>query len=330
MEATAELQETKQKEGSVKSELPIAINIFYGGHKTGEDQRGLKKEFAKADVYVPEYPSWTPETLEIFQRVSEGSLEPDDAVKRLNPSSRKAKLADLRILYNSNKPIIFADVSATNPIFWENVDQLSRWAELTDAPALNTSFVEYLEHIRNAIKDLTQAQKERENYILLNLGPKIKELLKEHPELKNRERLNVLLNLGAAHTSVFRTLRENKQEVHRAFNNMPQIFSYTEEGIRSVLFNRDIGDELISKISLELLFRDELEQWASGKAKDSIGRNKIYRTVLSQISIKDTEDIFDRIRTGEDRKMAFDDLLEAKGFQKPKTRTDAKRVLVTA
>lgn len=340
MEVTAELQGTKpqqrvihfttNEEGSVKPELPsIAINIFYGSHQSAEDQKRLGEAFQKADVYVPEVPGWNPETLKIFRSVSDGRLEPRDAIRRLGNFFRESRLAELKILYNSKKPVIFVDVPVRHPIDLRIVSQLNRLSESIDFLVLNT-FRGNIEGVREVIRNFAQTQKEREDYMLLNLKPKIEEFLKEHPELKGKKKLDILLNLGAVHTNLYRSLKKDNQEVGRTFNDMPTIFSHTEEGIRRSLFGKDIKDELAAKIILELLFKDELEQWTSEKTKDSIEQNKIYRAIFSQISIKDAEDLFNRARRSKNLKMLFYDMLEERGLRKPKIREDVEKLLVPA
>lgn len=301
----------------------IAISIFYGPHKTGEDQQGLKKMFRKADVYVPEMAGWVEKDREIYQGVSNGYIKPVDAAFNLDGFVDEARLKELATIFRSKKPIIVADVPKDDPI-WEKIEKQLK--ELTNLPALNISFSQAMEGIRDFSKRFAQTQKEREEY----MHSKIKELITGNPQLSKKKRLNVLLNLGISHTSLFRYFRKDNQQTDVKFGAELNIFSYMEEGFRRSMAGKVIDNDLAARIILELLFFRDWMKSFRGLTRNNTEESIIDRQILSRFDLKDAEKLFNQVKGGGNPKVLFYSMLSEKGVHGPKSREDAKELLVPA
>lgn len=309
----------------VKPSSPdITISIFYGPHKTGEDQQGLKKMFRKADVYVPEMAGWVEKDIGIYQGVSNGHIKPVDAALKLDGFVDEARLKELKTIFGSNKPIIVADVPKDHPI-WKKIEEQLK--ELANLPTLNTNFGQAMEGIRDFSNRFAQTQKDREQYMLSYINPKIRELLANNPQLRKKKRLNVLLNLGISHASLFRYLKKDNRETDVKYGAKLNIFSHMEEGFRKSMSGEVIDNNLAARIILELLFfRDWMKSFQS-LTKNYTEQSIIDRGILSNFDIKDAEKFFNHVKGGGNPKVLFYSMLEAKGLQKPKTREGVERLL---
>lgn len=263
------------------------INIFYSPHRSAEDMNGLADQFQKCDIYFPETFGWSPEYLGSLRKLSDGQITPDIALQEYADKDPFYYARDedfFKIIYNSKKPIAFLDIP-------EGHSLVEREKE-NKVPNINFghNFGQALDSVRECIKKAADIEKEREIYIVKQLQPQIRELLKTHPKLREKQEINALISIGIAHTSLYRNLRK-EYETTMKFGKKPMAFRYTEEALSRHMSNEFLDDDLVARITTE---------WILSKAhkklfytNDSLNDARSMRRLISRLSFDEIRNMFE-------------------------------------
>lgn len=287
----------------------INYDFFFASHASPEDLKGLKERFERADVYIPEASQWTQTLKDTFREVAEGKW---DVTQRLPEEESKTPffkygLERKRMVYNSHKPIIFADVPS-------GVDL--EMGKLHVEPKFDGSFSDLVDSYKNTAQYLLDANKRREKYILDHLGPSIKELLEEYPHLKEKKEIRILLSLGIVHTPIYMDLKKAGFSVSRGFNTASFTFPFQVEAQRRLRSNRQIDDDLAAKMYVEMIFYSVFKRIIDNLTEDRAKQFKVMRKIVSQFNLEDAREIFNG-RTRQDQKDLMETKLVAKGIMLP-------------
>jgi len=309
----------------------IQFDILYARHGTKEDREELPDRLKDADVYIPEFFEWTGSVLKMYRDHSAGKgrlfkgppgLELNFALG-LNPAVKE----ELRILYNSHKPIGMIDMKPSYSPFlseWDSIKQ-SR-AERYAKP--RGSFPQRLDLIRQSLESEARFQNKREKYMISQLRPTMQELIKTYPSLKDKSEIKVLLSLGSAHTFVYHNLKRDSQETTRTFSRMPEVYGFETEALRRFIFGREVDDDLVSKVFLEGVFLKTHDLGRNiGNVGDSSKIEKYVRKLIPQFSFEETKEIFERLKQGEKAKQIFDIKFAEKGIRLPQSERELDEFL---
>ncbi len=238
-----------EKENQEGREPEIEVNIFYSGHWEEKELKGLAEKFAEADIYIPEGYGWMPEMLEGFRNCSEGGKTPAEIMKewQITPENNLSYpfiLKELEMIHDSGKAVTFIDLPCSS-----GLERSSR--QLPFIYNNDVNFENNLNNFKEFLNNFAGMNKKREEYMLSQFKPKIQELLEQNPILRNKEKLNVLLTLGAAHTGIWHNLKKAGEKVSVDFSSWPVIFSFNNEVVRKYMFSLEIDDELASRAMLE-------------------------------------------------------------------------------
>lgn len=274
---------TKEQQ-EFKEDPKISYDIFYAAHGTSEDIKDLDKKIADADVFVPENLSYGPRFLKIYQEVSHGELTPDEALKDLQVYPGNFRylfwLHQMEAIYNTNKQIVFVDTPRGYNFLNKEPRPLS----------LSSDFPKALTNMRTYIKKNADFQKEREDYMLSQLKPKLRALISDNPVLREKPVLKVLMLLGAFHTRLFHELKK-VEDVKEGFSSQPFTYDFITEGVRRETFNKNISNELVAKMLLSAVFAIlylDLRKLTEDSAKILY----FIRTVTSQFSFTEIEEMW--------------------------------------
>lgn len=310
--------ETSQPEHK-EHEPKINYHFLYSAHRTAEDFKNLEEAFKKADIYVPEMAEWTNDGLEKYRAVSEGLLYPK-GLTDFGSSNEK----ELEVLYKSRKPIIFVDTFvARDKELIDEENQTMRLLGPISNDFKNGDFGRSLIMIRSLLKDLATTIVRREAIIKENLRIKIDEFVKNNPEYNMRPKVEVLVSLGAAHTSVFMKMRRAGEQVERKFSKPLLIYGSFNEALRRNIFGKEVSDELLAKAEVEsfLLFPvlKELTQ-------DTLRLNSILKKITNKLTFEDIRDISEKAgKNGGEIDIVQE--LEARGIKVPKTEEEMDKML---
>lgn len=213
--------EVFEKENREGKKPEIAVNIFYSGHLEAQEAEEQAEKFAEADIYIPELVAWRPEILQNFRDCSEGKKTPAEIMKEweLTPGtdpSYSFRLKQLEMIYGSGKAVTFIDIPYGHPL---------EWPQFSFTYLQETSFKDNLENFKKFLLAWAERQKKREEYMVSRLRPKVQELLNENSALKEKDKLNVLLSLGAFHTGFWHALKKTGEKVSADFGAPSVIFS---------------------------------------------------------------------------------------------------------
>ena len=263
------------------------INIFYSPHRSAEDMNGLADQFQKCDIYFPETFGWSPEYLNALRKLSDGQITPKMALQDWGDEDPYHYSRDedfFKIIYKSKKPIAFLDIPQGHLL----VDREKE----NKVPKINfgSNFGQVLDSVREYIKKAADIHKERETYIVKQLQPQIRELLKANPKLRKKQEVNVLISIGIAHTSLYRNLKE-EHETTAKFGKKPMAFRYTEEALSKNMSNYFLGDDIVARIATE---------WTLSKAhkklfrtSDSLNDAISMRRLISRFSFDEIRNMFE-------------------------------------
>lgn len=308
----------KQKEG----EPAVEVSIFFAAHKTAKDIEGLKKPFANCDIFIPEGCGWTNEILKCYRQVSEGMLTPDEALKKMEFKiwypNYSANLKALEILHNSQKPLMFIDLPRGSDILYRYMSSeilVNQDLSSIEMGSVNSYVDKKFDMLKEHLKDSVKIEIEREKFMLQNLYPQLQKLLSERPDLKTKEKLNILLFLGAAHTGIYHALKKSAPSTKKDMSRMPFVFSIMPEIKRRYMFGKEVDDKLIIQFIFEYLW---LHKTIYSNLKlitdDSLKIQSFGRALISSFSAKEMREI-----NSKKDKTLFLDKLNEKNIKLPKT-----------
>lgn len=306
------------REGEIKNSN-ISVLIFYGPHGTAKDMEGLADRFAETDIYIPEQLGWTKEDHEFYNEISQGTKTPEEALSEkgidLDEVGDSLFLQELKIIYNSSKPIIFIDLPA---------DKAPRRNIL---PMIGGDFDNTLSFVRQYVDRESEGNIKREKYMAENIMPLIFNEILKNPKLKDKKDINVLLTLGSFHSGLYDFLKGDNENVEKEYSS-PHIDTYKDEAVRRRMNDEDIDDDLAAHVLFEEVFDDVFGEQLRQLTQDGMEIENYKRKTASQFSL---EEIIEEFRMLSllgyySFKGSFEGrikyLLEEKGFPFPQSEKD--------
>src|SRR3989344_696121 len=291
---TPKVEESQGKEASVSEREPrINLTIFSSAHRTREDARGLKELFEKADIYIPEIAGVSPAIREYYDVVARDGLD----LSRLSPEERREvftsfRASDYEMVAGSKKPFLFVDVPKDSEWMVRYRRVHADFYAIAKRFISGKNFDELLRQYSSAIEKWADLQKEREEYIRETLKRELPRIVKEHPALRDRQELNVLMQLGAEHTTFYRAIKRDMEiaggAARRVWNEMPFVFGYPAELMRRYYFKKSqrakegITDELFART----LFEEVLYEIFGDVISDSAMLVRVSRHIAGQLGLK--------------------------------------------
>ena len=235
-----------------EEKLPtVALDIFYSAHGEEKDLEGFEEKFKKADIYIPEFFGWNETNLKEFRNIAEGKQQPKEFEYLSGFAERQYS-----ILYNSHKPITFIDLPKDHQLVNQVLSHLNK--DYLIHRERTSDFQEFLGRVKDWHKRWAELQRQRENYMLSQLEPSLKQLLKKRPELRQKEKLKVLMSLGSLHTGLYHQLLKQGRAAARTFSRSPYIYSNASELTRRYFFHKDVDDLLAARAWLEEVLEQEI------------------------------------------------------------------------
>ena len=309
-----------EKEGRSRERMQrtpeIAFNIFYGAHGSAEDIEFLSKPLKNADIFIPEAMGWSQGHVTYYEALTNGRMTPEEALRRFSTGqthymlTSDTMLKQFEMIYNSRKYIAFADVPDGHPLVRRFLRIYSSGFPKDD------NFEQTLKNVRNYIKDTSSLDLDRENFMLSRLQPAINQVLKDTPSLARKQKLNVLLFLGAYHTRVHHELKKAGAEVSATFSYKPFIYPFSNEAERRYAFGKEIDDELVAKSFMEVTVVIPGMQ----KITKDFRKISLYaRRALSGFTLEEIEAVFYDMKRNRSYDI-FMNLLSQKGVVVPLTK----------
>lgn len=320
--ASAFLQEglNKEKKGG---EPQIEVEIFFAPHATREDARGLAEKIKETDVFAPEFAGWSKKASHIFSEISKGKISSEEFEKY---SRNSFELAVFEGLSGSKKIVDFFDLPREHPAA---LDGSRASHEMRLNPM--TTFASHVALWKEAIKKFIATQRFREDYI----KQKLQEFKRRATqgailELKEKEKIKILMLLGDIHTTLYHSLRKDKEDISQSFRYAPYVvFGYRDEAVRQGLLGKEITDKLVARAVFEMAAAVVLKNDLQGIAGNTQERDIIFRRVVETFNDEEIQSIGDKIITNiydpTTRNFLLHKLLE-KGVRLPTSEEEIKKL----
>lgn len=141
------------------------------------------------------------------------------------------------------------------------------------------------------LRGFAKLEEEREAYMVARLKPAIEETLKAHPELRKKEKINVLMSLGSGHTGVHHALKSSGEKSRTDFPSQLYTFDFFTEGVRAYRFGKRVDNELLAHIWMQNRFKKIFSR--NSKIKKSNNASLFLRKFTSLFSYDEIREIFD-------------------------------------
>lgn len=187
----------------------VSLNIFFTRHAAKEDLgdlNKLRKEIKSSDIVVPEEFGWTQDYLKRMNKIARGDYEEYKEWKEKVSNTNRYPEFTLIIgdaIYFSHSKVVFVDMEREDP----RVEQLSSFGGMIKAKILE-SYDKTLESFEPHFKREALLQRQREEHILKQLGPKLKGVIDPNPKLRAKKPIKAFMILGYEHLYVFERLKE--------------------------------------------------------------------------------------------------------------------------
>lgn len=277
-----QLEQTEQKEKEPK----VSYHFSYSPHVTTQDFKNLEKAFEKADIYVPEAYKWGSQSKSLLDKASQGRITIEEIVKltKKDPLFRQK----LKIIHNSNKPILLVDIQKSNKEFIDKMDKTLEMKEKANNLFIQGKFKNAIQKLRSYVVNFAKLQLIREKRIKQNLEKQIKAFVKQNPEYKGNKEIKVLVSLGSFHTHVYHKMKKEDISVSREFDHTPKVYiSLVEAMRRLVFFKEEADDELLARVFIEKNIYPWLEDLTDNTNKIS----QVLRKISSGLTLKDIKQI---------------------------------------
>lgn len=195
--------------------LPENIDLcfLFAPHGSPADIGDLRERLRSIDIYIPEAIHWQEETLKNLQKIAKGDYktlqrqrQKDRTIGLPYPEHREAQhLA----LYGSGVAVDFVDVKGKAMIIGKTQQQQVK-------ERLSKLFVSSLEqtlaNVDGFFTEEAEAANSREDEMLRNLSSRIPALIERTPRLRQKERVRVLMSLGAGHIRIYHEAHAANQD----------------------------------------------------------------------------------------------------------------------
>lgn len=260
----------------------ISLHFFSSPHGTELDAEGIQDRMKEADIFIPEISGWKYSTLEELKNISSGKKKNLDS--KINPFFSPV----IASLFESNVPVTIIDMP----------EEMKKRVE-NDLMKLkipgNTSFEEAAEIVSRVSKAESDIKhKEREKYMLSALGPKIAKVLDSRPELKQKEKINILITLGVAHTEIMKELSSDKGiETKKELRYSPTVFGFYAEMERRYDFGKEIPDSLKQKSLIEVLLSNSSLKTFLHESKNSAASMQFKRFLVNAFTEEELKALYE-------------------------------------
>jgi len=268
----------------------IHYRFYFAQHANEEDFKKMRSEIPLADVIVFENVGYTPQYLTHLQRVADGKESPQK-MSELYGQDDESTLIVPELMYGSKKKIFFADLPDTHPLVTKGdtfFDNLCAEQEMY----VNGQFEKAMVARRLSLEEFAKTNQEREKYISERLEKELPRMIKSDYKLKFKPNIRVLVQMGNAHTSVFRDIKK-AHPASRVSGRPIHIFSLQDTALRQLMWNKPLEDELVAQSLVENEIQSRCLPFADDQSQKAA---HVARMISSQLSLNQIREISESIK----------------------------------
>lgn len=273
----------------------IETDFLFHKHATTEGGEKVADRLEDKDILIQENAGWDNERLETWRKVSSGEFTPDQAIEYEKSRGKEFFWPEyfkaiLKKLHGSNKEVLLVDIKNDDELYQEMYEFMKGNSAYNDLVSREYSYNEILERISDVSELESMMQKGREDKILANVKTNLFELLKEKPELQNKEDLKIIFPMGAFHTRLYHEMKKQGDDVNQEFSPSPYMFDPRQSVERLIHFKgSERAKEYMPKILLYWLLRKS----------NIMSPDNISHEVLSRFSDEQIGELFEMFRKSE-------------------------------
>lgn len=316
-------------------EVPkVCVEILFGPHATVRDLGNLKDRFEQADVYIMEAAAWTPELYRFIKDLSQGKKEPNDILQlgSIDKSSAEHVMAELEMIQGSGKPVVFIDIP------YGKHAALDRYIEVVKEDnellrLIKPDFSETLGQLRKWMEEFSQLDRDRELHMVEVFPKAIQRILDEHPHLRERKDLHVLIKLGGAHTPIVEALNNKGYKIISTVNKSYSWTDPHEEALQKKREGKVVSDDLLAKVAISILIDKAFESDIKSLSDDSIKSEALRGRLTAPLTYYEIKNIYPAIwqaTTVEQLRTLFLNLFASHGVKIPTNEEELDALIVTA
>ena len=330
---------------------PITVQIFLSGHDTPGDLADLAELIPRSDIYL--YESGTGDKFtRAFQALANEDLSPSRIEEVLEQSKGirgTAWEAIVRGVQGSKAIVGHIDLRPGDEV--DGMEISDKYNATFSAPVDYNDFNGDLQSLEVGAAELAALQSKREHEMPLRFETELEKIFSDHPELKQKENLNILQSMGSYHTGLKRAFTDAGVKAEHILHHSPYIYSYRYQMQREFAFGRQPDKDVVAKVLLENVLEDALEH--SAVQGDPLGHEEsvpYIRKIASAFTTEEIESFYNQVGSklserpqaepdGEDERKAWaksavvallNDQLSAKDMPPLPQSTDEIRQSITA
>lgn len=283
------------------------LEFFFSAHNTARDFEGLQAKFEACDVYVPEAVERTPEIYQKAVDIAAGIRRPEALDKKTEEWDSND--AEDVMLFNSHKPIIFADLPKGHQldlIEQESQENILQARETFVGGDFDNAVALAKEHIKKNAEYMAG----RDAYIAAELND-TRKIMEAYPELKSKTEIRFLVQLGIAHQSLLRRF-SGTSEVIVAQSGAPAL---VDQIVLKTMAGQEVESEDAAKVILESLLFTSLEHLLQEGSKTA-GVFAIIRKIIDPLSLDQIRGIHARVTSAIASDYDMDDTEKREVFSK--------------
>ncbi len=270
----------------------IELTFFFNMHDTIEDMRGVEQLIRENDIVLYEEFGKNTALIDFFSSLSD---QPDRDVEEYLDipkfGTRNTIFEPIvRSLYGQKKGVGVIDIGEKP----EEKELIGAFVKRSrDRQPSGLPLDEAVSFYNAKEADLAHLQNRREDMIPLNLEPELEKIFKNHKEIQDQEKVDVLLIMGSYHTRLRHVFGEHGIDTEGHFSDGDtHIYGYGDELLRAHAFNKEPSADLQKRAYIESLLMLPLAI-ALRRSSVSSDEQVIYlRNAVSKLNKEDMDTIY--------------------------------------
>ena len=238
--------------------VKFSFEVLLSAHGTSRDLWALRERIKHASVFIPEAGGYEPGRLESYREISDAEW-PIKFLRRCVPKKqefREAGLEMLSIIHGTNVPLTLIDVPA------EKIAALAVLREQahTKKPIRRWPSQKAVAESRKHVAVEAEISIGRGSHMISQLAPQLRALLEKHPELKEKQPVHVLLQLGSHHVAEWLAIKARCQNATLTVGDKPHVSTHGSDMYLKYMSGDRVSDEFAARALVGALFHAHLAQ----------------------------------------------------------------------
>ncbi len=274
----------------------IELLFYFAPHSNNADMEDIGPHLAEADVIFYENIGRNQKFQEILEAIASPnpSMTLDDILDKTlingEPIRGTHNEPLVRGLYKSGKTVGTLDIGKTD----EEMQMGHEIFVLKDMEfPKNMTYPQALYFLKDLMTEFTNRQVMREQIMTDRFEEELTEIFDRHPELLERKDIKVVISMGSVHTTLRHSFTEKGIESKKEFSSgKSHTYSYTDEVARSIVYNKEPSDDLLSRACAENVIADAINDSVHYKEINDIARTDYIRRYVSKLDEEEMEFIY--------------------------------------